>query len=354
MITLPQLPRGRPSSSARTAYGAELQAFCDLILKINSRVDFKVSSRGWGYLLEPHGLSKGDFDKAEDLISECRRQRLLPMNIVAEDGARTFANLEDIDDDSPEDYAASIVGSLRYQHFHYTPISFWDQQPVYLEMLVEKIDLRSLFQPICSKYRIPLANARGWSDINSRWSILQRIRRHAIDWMQAAEAGKHCVILYCGDHDPAGLNISDTLRKNLSELLTHAEWLRLVDHLTIDRFGLNADFIAKHDLTWIDNLDTGSGKSLADPRHKDHKSAYVQNYIREFGVRKVEANALVVRPDAGRELCKQAIFRYLPEDAPSQYLAALKPHQDEVRLEVLRQLQEAYGDGYEDDDGGEL
>jgi hypothetical protein len=181
-------------------------------------------------------------------------------------------------------------------------------------------------------------------------SILQRIRKRAIDWMQAAEAGKHCVILYCGDHDPAGLNISDTLRKNLSELLTHAEWLRLADHLTIDRFGLNADFIDKHNLTWIDNLDTGSGKSLADPRHKDHKSAYVQNYIREFGVRKVEANALVVRPDAGRELCKQAIFKYLSEDAPNQYIAALKPHREQVRLEVIRQLQETYGDGHDDDD----
>jgi hypothetical protein len=59
---------------------------------------------------------------------------------------------------------------------------------------------------------------------------------------------------------------------------------------------------------------------------------------------------LVVRPDAGRELCRQAILKYLPEDAPDQYLAALKPHREQVRLEVIRQLQEAYGDGSDDDD----
>ena len=98
-----------------------------------------------------------------------------------------------------------------------------------------------------------------------------------------------------GDHDPAGLNISDSLRKNLSELLTHGEWLDLMDRLTIDRFGLNYAFIVENKLTWIENLETGGKKSLADPRHKDHRCAYVQNYLRQFGERKVEANALVVR-----------------------------------------------------------
>ena len=69
-------------------------------------------------------------------------------------------------------------------------------------------------------------------------------------------------------------------RRNLSELLTHAEWLRLMERLTIDRFGLNADFIHDQGLTWIDGLETGSGRNLSDPKHKDHNAAYVQNYIK--------------------------------------------------------------------------
>jgi hypothetical protein len=116
-----------------------------------------------------------------------------------------------------------------------------------------------------------------------------------------------------------------------------------MDHLVIDRFGLNADFIAANNLTWIDNLETGSGKSLADPGHKDHKCAYVQDYIREFGVRKVEANALVVRPEAGRQLCLHAILKYLPEDAPEKYQEDLIPHREQVREEILRRLREEYG-----------
>jgi hypothetical protein len=336
MIALPRLPRGRPSGTARTAYGAELREFCDLILEINSRLDFQVSSRGWCYILEEHGLGKGDFDSAQELIGECRRQRLLPMDIVAEDGARAFDHLEDLDDDDPKDFAGSVVASIKYYHLNYTPLSFWNDKDVYLEMLVEKVDLKSLFSTICSDYRIPIANARGWSDMNTRWAMLKRIREHADD-------GKRCVILYCGDHDPAGLNISDSLRKNLSELLTHAEWLDLMDRLEIDRFGLNNDFIVANNLTWIDNLETGSGRSLADPRHKDHKCAYVQNYLRQFGERKVEANALVVRPHAGRELCRQAINKYLSEDSPEQYDAQLEPYRQQARYEITRLLLEEGG-----------
>jgi hypothetical protein len=335
-LTLPALPRGRPSSSTTAAYDTDLRVFCDLILEINSRLDFRVSSRGWCYILEEHGLLKGDFDDAQKLIVECRRRRLLPMDIVAEDGARSFDNLEQLDNDDPDEFAEDLVDNLEHQAEYYTPFSFWRDQDFYIEMAVEKIDLKSLFGPICERFYIPIANARGWSDLNLRWGMLQRIRAHAA-------AGKRCVVLYCGDHDPAGLNISDSLRKNLSELLTQREWLELMEHLVIDRFGLNADFIEEQRLTWIDNLETGSGKSLADPKHKDHNCAYVQDYIREFGVRKVEANALVVRPEAGRQLCLDAVLRYLPEDAPEKYQEDLIPHREQVREGILRRLREEYG-----------
>jgi hypothetical protein len=332
-MILPRLPRGRPSGSALAAYSAELRTFCDAILKINSRLDFRVGSRGWCYILEEHGLGKGDFDDAQELIAECRRRRLLPMDIVAEDGAREFNHLEDLDEEEPEDFAAGWVEHIEQVHSHYRPISFWNDKDVYIQMIVEKIDLKSLFDPICKEFCIPLANARGWSDLNMRWALLQRIREHLAE-------GRKAVILYCGDHDPSGLNISNSLRSNLAELLTNREWLELMDHLTIDRFGLNFDFIERHGLTWIDGLVTSSGQDLASSRHKDHKAAYVQDYLSQFGARKCEANALVVRPDAGRELCRQAILKYLPADAPARYLERLAPYREQALEEIQRQLLE--------------
>jgi hypothetical protein len=81
-------------------------------------------------------------------------------------------------------------------------------------------------------------------------------------------AGRQCVLLLCGDHDPGGLHITDKMRKNLSDLSGAVGWTP--ENLIISRFGLNADFINRHRLTWIDNLETSSGKQLDDENHDDH------------------------------------------------------------------------------------
>ena len=148
-------------------------------------------------------------------------------------------------------------------------------------------------------------------------------------------AGKQCILLYCGDHDPGGLAISDHLRPNLKGLAHAVCWSP--DDLIIDRFGLNHDFIEREGLSWIENLETSSGGNLNDTRHKDHCKPYVQNYIEQFGARKVEANALVTRVEAGRKLCREAILEYLDEDDPKNYQAALEVHQEKAR-EAITEL----------------
>ena len=115
-------------------------------------------------------------------------------------------------------------------------------------------------------------------------------------------------------HPDRELRITSTMRKNLSDLSRAVGWSP--ENLVIIRFGLNADFIDRHGLTWIDNLETSSGQQLDDPEHDDHGKAYVQDYIARFGVRKCEANALVVAPEVGRQLCRDAILEHVPADAP--------------------------------------
>jgi hypothetical protein len=329
-LALPRRPNGRPTAETQRRYAAEVDAFCAAVLELRSRLDFAVSSRGWCYILEEHGLAKGDFDSAERLIVACRKSGALPLDICAEDGAREFDNLDRwIDAHRPRVEARQIVDSIKSRHRYYTPFSFWEHQDCYVQMLVEKVDLKSLFGRICARFHIPIANARGWSDLNSRAAMMRRFA----NWQAN---GKTCILLYCGDHDPVGLKISESLRSNMVELSAAVGWSP--DELTIDRFGLNADFIKAQGLTWIDGLETGSGKDLADPRHPDHFKPYVQDYLRQFGARKVEANALVVRPEAGRELCRQAILRYLPEDAPERYGKALERPREAVRRMVIRLL----------------
>ncbi len=332
MITIPRRTKGKQSANSKSTYDASILAFYEAIKKINNTIPFKVSSRGWCYILEDHGLTKGDFKAAQNLINDGRKCGLLPINFTAQDDSRAFDYIEFVDDTGPEDEAISIVRRALHSHKNYNPLSFWEYQHFYLELIVEKVDLKSLFNPLCEKYFIPVANAKGWSDINLRAEMIESFKY----W---EEHGKTPVLLYCGDHDPAGINISNLIRKNLNDLQQATGWR--ADNLIIDRFGLNYDFILANKLTWIDNLETGAGKDLASPKHPDHQKPWVQDYIKLYGIRKVEANSLVVHIDAGLQLFKSTLDQYLDYEAITQYQTDTKSQQVEVSKLVRHFMKEA-------------
>jgi hypothetical protein len=323
---LPHRGRGRLGTAAQAAHDIRLRQFCDLILQIRSRMDFAVGVRDWCYLLEAEGLRKGEFDACERLITTCRKSGDLPLDICADDNSRQTVGLEEIDSNSIEQEVASWQDYLRNtSHESYTPISFWESQEFYVEVVVEKLGLRNLFEPVCSESYVPIQNFKGWSDLNLRARMMRRFKR----W---EAKGKRCVLLVCVDHDPGGLLIADAVRKNLADLSNAVGWSPR--NLIVIRFGLTAEFINRHRLTWIDNLETGSGLQLNDPDHNDHFKRHVQDYIAKFGVRKCEANALVAKPELGRKLMRDAILKYVRADAPEQYRAML----ESVRLKLRRAL----------------
>ena len=284
--------------------------------------------------LEDHGLLKSDFNKVQDLINDCRKTGDLPLDICAKDETRIFNCIESVADNDPQDEAAELIDYILNTAWqNYNSESFWEDQNYYVQMVVEKIDLIGLFLPVCEEYKIPIANARGWSDLWLRADMMQR-------FSAMEEEGKTPVLLYCGDFDPAGLAIDFHLRNNLKDLSKAVGWSP--DNLIIDRFGLNQDFIEGNDLTWIDNLITGSGKDLASPKHPDHNKPYVRDYIKPYGIRKCEANSLVVRPDQGRQLCRDAVNKYISPDAPAQYEERMEIDREEVKNSIHFQLESMF------------
>jgi hypothetical protein len=320
---LPKRCRGHQSDAAIRKYQREVDKFCDLVLQIQSTLDFAVGSREYCYLLESHGLRKGDFDAAQKLINDCRKSGQLPLDICCEDSGRATVGLEKIDSNSVEEEVETWAYTIEHAHEDYTPFSFWDDQEVYVEVGVEKLALRNLFAPVCwEEFRVAATNLRGWSDLNSRGKMMRRFKQHEA-------AGRKCVLLLCNDHDPGGLLISNKMRKNLEDLSRAVEWSP--DNLVIIRFGLNDDFIDRHGLTWIDNLETSSGEQLDDPDHGDHYKRHVQDYIAQFGVRKCEASALVAQPEVGRQLVRDALLQHIPADAVQRYERKLKRVRERLR-----------------------
>lgn len=286
--------------------------FVNELIEIEKNIEFKMSSRGWCYFLENiRVINKDEFNKVDKLIRSCREIGLLPVDFVAVDEARKFSGIEEPEEESPIKYMAGWIKAALSCEDYFTP-DYWQDEEYYLQMLVEKIDLKTLFEPICEKYHIPIANSKGWSSILQKADFARRFK-------DAEGKGLKSVLLLCGDFDPCGIKISDNKKKELRDLKdsvwSDGESGYDPENLIIDRFGLNYDFIIENNLTWIDNLITGSGKDLSDPEHPDHYKSYVQDYIAKYGYRKCEANVLVTIAEKARQLCENAILKYLGDDA---------------------------------------
>ena len=275
---------------------ADMEMFANQLIEIDNSTGFKVSSRGWCYQLEGlNVITKGDFNRVQSLINECRKNGLLPINFVAEESARKFENVWVPTEGSPEENLIGWVEAVLEAGEYHNP-DYWANEKFYIQMLVEKVDLVSLFKPVCKEYNICIATSKGWASISQRAEIAERFK-------EMEESGHTPVLLYAGDHDPFGLGISDFLMKNFIDIELGTRWNPR--NLIIDRFGLNYDFIMENNLSWIENLETGSGKNA------DTTNPIVERYVRQYGFRKVEANAIVVNPTAGRKLCRDVIEKYM-------------------------------------------
>ena len=206
------IPHGRLGDGN---YEERLEDFAGEIKAIESQRTnpVKYSSRGWCYLLEGLGkISKGEFDSCQKAINDCRKIGLLPIDFVAEDQdiTRRFMGihiasepnilLEQLKKDVEE-----MLGNLPAYSTDY-----WIGEEYYVMMCVEKGDLLNLFKPICDEYHIPIVSSKGWAPI--------LLRAHIATLSERAEAkGLTPVLLLFYDHDPAGLKITDTFRKNLED-----------------------------------------------------------------------------------------------------------------------------------------
>jgi hypothetical protein len=313
LIALPKRAPGRKSAEKEAAeIAADLQ-LCQWLEDHCHASGFAFGTRGWAYVAEGAGIiTKGQFDAFETWLTRVRKDGLLDPDVVSDDDARSTDGIEDVDLDDPAAYARQILDRAHSWLRAYTPISVWKGLGTYVELLVEKVDLKIIFGPVCARYSVPITNGKGSADLNLRRHMLGRFRD------QYKESRK-LVLLYFGDLDPFGQLIADVIKSNLMECAR----VQRVDFdptpIYVERIGLTAAQIAALGLPWIENLETGSGKDLANPRHPDHNKLYVQTHIATYGPRKVEATALAAHPAEAQALIEAAINRYIPPDWPQRH-----------------------------------
>lgn len=330
-IRFPSSDINKKTNIGRIEWNKDLKAFSESLMNFQSNSSLsKISARGWCYLIETAGFIKKDqFDLCQDVINECRTKGILPIDFVAIDSNRDFYYVDKINYQEPAEYLIEWIKYIQDLETHKKDFEFWESQEYYIQMMVEKIDVLNLYKPICKQCHIPVANGRGWSDKNSRWILSQRFKY----W---ESKGKKCVLLYVADHDPVGLLIADKFKKNIADLINCVDLAGNTgwnpQNLIVDRFAMTEQFINQHNLLWIDNLISGSGKA------PNKKLRYIRDYIAKYGERKVEANVLIVIESEAKRLLANTIVKYIGTTPFEDYNKSIKEDQEKT-LKVMEEVE---------------
>ncbi|GAI61700.1 unnamed protein product, partial [marine sediment metagenome] len=183
-----QLPikrkRGGQGKKEKERYIDSLRAFAENIKEIQKGLDFHMGSRGWCYAMESFGLKKSDFNYGQECINECRRRGFLKPGFILEDESHIVGQQPD-EIESVEGFVEGQYNMWQEAEEYYTEswqlydgISFWDKQDYYIQLLVEKVDLKSLFMEICEKYKIPVANLHGSGSIEQKAVMAHNFQYH--------------------------------------------------------------------------------------------------------------------------------------------------------------------------------
>lgn len=114
------------------------------------------------------------------------------------------------------DYGASFDYEPDYENFirerlgeamsrAYHTIAKWDRQPKRVEVWIEKDALSALAHGVARRYNVTVCPSKGYSSFTYIMEAVNRINRY----------DKPCTILYFGDYDPSGMDITRDLEERL-------------------------------------------------------------------------------------------------------------------------------------------
>jgi hypothetical protein len=136
------------------------------------------------------------------LLTEMRRAREIPFGWIA-DNTRwmrkptTFDSLEDALQSTARTYRRAL----------------WQEQPVYVEIWLEKDALAGVLYDVTQQWDVPLMVTRGYPSLTYLHEAAESI----------AYYDKPAHIYYFGDHDPSGLDIPRKVEAGLREFAPDAE-----------------------------------------------------------------------------------------------------------------------------------
>ncbi len=166
---------------------------CNRIVEDYQRQGYRLTLRQLYYRLVAANLIPNDptsYKRLGGLVGDARKAGLIDWNAI-EDRARNLRG------ESHWDNPGHIIRSA-YYGYH---IDYWMGQKYRLEVWVEKDALVGIVGTVCSRLDVPYLACRGYNSLTEEWDAVQRLNR----WRKL---GYTPIILYLGDHDPSGLDMT--------------------------------------------------------------------------------------------------------------------------------------------------
>ena len=177
--------------------------------------DFDLTLRQLYYQMVARGHienSQRSYKNFGNVIDDGRLAGLIDWDRIV-DRTRNLQTVGHFDD--PTDIMRAAAASYR--------IDKWARQPNRVEVWVEKDALTGVIDPVCRRLDLPYFACRGYTSQSEMWGAGQRLAR----WRRQ---GQTPIILYFGDHDPSGI---DMTRDVIDRLQLFAGGIR------VDRLALN-------------------------------------------------------------------------------------------------------------------
>lgn len=207
------------------------------ILNANVKAGYTMTLRQLYYQLVQAGIienNKQSYERLGSLMNDARRAGLVDWAAI-EDRGRNLNRWTLYGD--PNDFLNRMI--------RYYLEDLWRDQDTYVETWIEKDALIGVLERPCGHYLVPYFACRGYPSTSELYAAAKRFDRKA-------GVGKHGVILYLGDHDPAGVDIPRANQENLDLFCRRS-------NIELKRIALNMDQI--EDLGIVSDQTTKYGDS---------------------------------------------------------------------------------------------
>jgi hypothetical protein len=221
-----------------------------------------------------------NYDRLGSIINDARLAGLIDWDTIVDRGRQTLENSHWT---SPKQVLEAAAQQFRLDR--------WRAQPVHVEVMVEKQALEGVLVPVCRELDIPFTANKGYSSASALKETAHRMRANK-------RPSKSILVLYLGDHDPSGIDMTRDVYERLALFLGQGGFSDdddgqggfENDDLHVRRLALNMDQIEQYQ---------------PPPNPAKMTDSRAAEYVRRFGNESWELDAL--EPTVLADLVRTAV-----------------------------------------------